>query len=115
MSMSTTHSNTVTFSNVSVSGSSGTLTPSSQIYWNVYENGALFISDVHDDFGGDHTIAFENISGNTWQMSRTRSSGNPEITTVTFTSSTTASVTRDGYYDEYQNAHYQMRYTITKQ
>ena len=60
-------------------------------------------------------MTFQNISANTWRMYRARSSGQPEITTITFTSATTAKVERDGYYDEYQNAHYKMIYTITKQ
>ncbi len=111
MTMNTSHANTVTFSSVT---SSGTLQASSQIYWDASGNG-VSLTDIHDNLGSSHEMTFQNISANTWQMYRARSSGNPEITTITFTSATTATVQRDGYYDEYQNAHYQMTYTITKQ
>lgn len=111
MTMNTSYANTVTFSGVT---SSGTLQASSQIYWDASGNG-VSLTDIHDNLGSSHEMTFQNISANTWQMYRARSSGNPEITTITFTSATTATVTRDGYYDEYQNAHYQMTYTITKQ
>ena|GEM_PF-4159894 len=113
MNMSTSHSNTVTFTSPATDGT--VTVSSSQIYWNVYSNGSIFASDVHDDFGGERLLTFQNTSGNTWRMTRTRSTGYPEITTVTFTSSTAATVERDGYADEYQNAHYHMTYTITKQ
>ena len=111
MTMNTSYANTVTFSSVT---SGGTLQASSQIYWDASGNG-VSLTDIHDNLGSSHEMTFQNISGNTWQMYRARSSGNPEITTITFTSATTAKVERDGYYDEYQNAHYQMTYTITKQ
>lgn len=111
MTMNTSYANTVTFSGVT---SGGTLQASSQIYWDASGNG-VSLTDILDNLGSSHEMTFQNISANTWQMYRARSSGNPEITTITFTSATTATVQRDGYYDEYQNAHYQMTYTITKQ
>lgn len=111
MTMNTSHANTVTFSNVTAGGN---LQASSQIYWDANGSG-VSLTDIHDDLGGSSTLTFQNISANTWQMYRTRSNGQPEITTITFTSSKTAKVERDGYYDDYQNAHYQMSYTITKQ
>ncbi len=111
MTMSTSHANTVTFSGVT---SSGTLQASSQIYWDANGNG-VSLTDIHDNLGSSHEMTFQNLSANTWQMYRARRGDNPEITTITFTSATTAKVERDGYYDEYQNAHYKMTYTITKQ
>lgn len=117
MSISSGHSSTVSFSDVSVIGDNATLLPESQIYWDVSQSGTRILSDIHDDFGGGRTLEFQRTGTNTWQMSRTRSSGHIEKTIITLTSLTTANVERDGYYDDdvYKNAHYHMSYIITKQ
>ena len=77
-------------------------------------------TDLRDDFGSGHTtLDFQKVSVNNWRMSRTRSEGTQEITSVTLTSSTTANVERDGYFTDDDNPslvfHYQYSYTITKQ
>ncbi len=56
-------------------------------------------------------LTFENVSGNTWRMERTRHNGKPTWTIITCTSATTAQVER---YDEYE-VQIHTNYTITKQ
>lgn len=96
--------------------SGGSVQVSSNIFWDVVQGGSVLLADVRDNFGGSGTHTFTNVSGNTWRYSGSDSDG-PYSTTITITSSTTATVERDGYYsgDGFSGVHFQMTYTITKQ
>lgn len=112
MSLSTTHSNTITFTNASDSGS---LDGTSQIYLDVYDENGTFAGEYEDEFGGGSMnftgITFENTGGNTWVMERLNKHNKTTRTTITFTSSTTAEVERL----EDRNEIFSFKYTLTKQ
>ena len=112
MRLSTTHSNTITFTNASDSGS---LDGTSQIYLDVYDDNVTFAAEYEDEFGGDSMnftgITFENTSGNTWVTERLNKYNKTTRTTITFTSATTAEVDRL----EDRNDTFRFKYTITKQ
>ena len=106
-------SNTITFSNVNVSGSTATLEASLNICMDIAGSSEVW----EDEFGGgkaEYTgvLTFQNTDGNTWSMERTGSHNNtPHRTTITFTSSTTAQVERYDGGEPTINA----SYTLTKQ
>ena len=112
MSLSTTHSNTITFTNASDSGS---LDGTSQIYLDMYDDNGTFAAEYEDEFGGGSMnftgITFENTSGNTWVTERLNKYNKTTRTTITFTSATTAEVDRL----EDRNDTFRFKYTITKQ
>ena len=112
MSLSTTHSNTITFTNANGIGS---LDGTSQIYFDMYDDNGTFAAEYEDEFGGGSMnftgITFENTSGNTWVMERLNKYDKTTRTTITFTSSTTAEVERL----EERNMTFSFKYTITKQ
>ena len=112
MRLSTTHSNTITFTNASDSGS---LDGTSQIYLDMYDDNGTFAAEYEDEFGGGSMnftgITFENTSGNTWVMERLNKYDKTTRTTITFTSSTTAEVERL----EERDMTFSFKYTLTKQ
>ena len=86
-SLSTRHSNTISFSNVNVSGSTAAIDGTSQIYWDAYQGGTLLFPDWEDEFGGASMefsgLEFQNTSGNTWVMERTNKHDKITRTTIT--------------------------------
>ena len=88
-SLSTRHSNTISFSNVNVSGSTAAIDGTSQIYWDAYQGGTLLFPDWEDEFGGASMefsgLEFQNTSGNTWVMERTNKHDKITRTTITLT------------------------------
>lgn len=109
--LSPEHDNTITFTNATPNG---TLAGTSQIYWDAYQGGTLIFPDWEDEFGGTSMnfsgLTFQNTSGNTWVMERTNKYNKITQTTITFTSSTTATVER------YEDREFLITfsYTITK-
>ena len=111
MSLNTTH-DTIIFTDVIVSGSTGTFEGTSDIIL-IIEG----YTEWEDEFGGykPYDIGgyeYQNTSGNTWRMERLNHEGETVRVTITFTSSITAKV--EQFY-ETENGTVEYSYTLTKQ